>query len=189
MSLRIIGGAFKGRRIKAPKNQATRPALESLRESLFNICQMKVEGSFVLDLFAGSGSIGFEALSRGARSVVFVEKDRKAMKCIRENIDTLQVQDRAKTLFIDAFIAVEKLKSSFFDIICIDPPYDIITHEMKEGLLLQILNNDLLDNNGVVFFEERATSKADATQLVVEGFHRKSHRTFGSTHLSEYVRT
>ncbi len=189
MSLRIIGGALRGRRIKTPKNQATRPALESLRESLFNICQSMIEGASVLDLFAGSGSIGFEALSRGARSVVFVEKDRIAMKCISGNIKDLGVSKKAKLLFMDSFLAIQRLKGSHFDLICIDPPYDIINQEMKEGLLMQILDLELLGEKGTLFFEERVTPKQDLSSVEVEGFQVKSTRKFGSTSLTEYVRT
>lgn len=188
MSLRIIGGEFRGRKIKAPKNEATRPALESLRESLFNICQSMIEGASVLDLFAGSGSIGFEALSRGARSVTFIEKDRRALKAIYENIEHLKVEDRAKVIAIDAFIAINRLKGSLFDLICIDPPYDIINQEMKEGLLMQILDFDLLDENGILFFEERVTSKQKADAVQIDGLELKNSRHFGSTCLHQYIK-
>ena len=188
MSLRIIGGIFRGRRIKAPKNEATRPALESLRESMFNICQNRIQGATVLDLFAGSGAIGFEALSRGANSVIFVEKDRKAMRAISENIELLDVKTQAKLIPMDAFLVLPKLKSHFFDLICIDPPYDIVNQEMKEGLFMQILDLGLLHEKGVLFFEERVSAKQKAIPCEIEGLHLKSSRRFGSTSLEEYIR-
>lgn len=85
MTLRVIAGKYKGRSLKTPKATSTRPTQGMLREAVFNICQNEIEGAFFLDLFAGSGAMGFEAISRGAMKATLVEQNRQAQLCIKEN--------------------------------------------------------------------------------------------------------
>lgn len=124
--MRIIGGIFKGRKLKFPKRKTTRPTSSKVREALFNIIMSRVSDCVFVDLFAGSGAVGLEALSRGARFVIFIEKDVRACGIIKQNIKNLGI-DENKTLIIcdDAISGLKKLekKRYSFDIIFIDPPY------------------------------------------------------------------
>ncbi len=126
MIVRIIAGEFGGRKIDAPDRSSTHAMSERVRGALFNSLGDAVAGKRVLDAFAGSGSVGIEALSRGARSVVFVEKDRIASKIISKNITTLGVEDRAQVAHMSvsrwASTSYTK-KAEKFDIIFADPPY------------------------------------------------------------------
>jgi len=129
--LRITGGEFRGRNIQAPANLKTRPTQARLRQALFNSLQTSItDESRILDLFAGSGALGFEALSRGASFAVFVEEDRQAVKLIEKNAATLGVADRTKVI-CDSVANFRKLlpsikfdgKQAVFDLIFADPPY------------------------------------------------------------------
>ncbi len=148
MALRILSGAFKGRILKSPNEKTTRPTQGVLRSAVFNICQADLENATFLDLFAGSGAMGLEALSRGAKSSTFVEKDRKAAACIRENIALLGVSNRTEVFSLDALTALHKMTKPF-DIIYIDPPYDTNLFEIVETLLSRHLLSSWL------FIEER----------------------------------
>ncbi len=119
--IRIIAGKFKGRALDVPKKGA-RPTLGALREALFNIIQQEIEGATFLDLFAGAGSMGLEALSRGAKEVCFVEHDRKSCQVIKKNCAALGVGEEAQVFCADAFKALPKMKP--FDFIFADPPYE-----------------------------------------------------------------
>lgn len=125
--LRITGGEFRGRFIKTPKNENTRPTQARLRQALFNSIQMRVGRARVLDLFAGSGALGFEALSRGSESVVFVENARAPLHLIAGNAQELKVTDRVK-IISDEISETPGFWSKLtalgpFDIVLADPPY------------------------------------------------------------------
>lgn len=120
--MRIIAGEARGRRLFAPPGRDTRPTLDRVRESLFSILQSRLPGATVLDLFAGSGALAFEALSRGAKRAVLVDSDRCAQAAIRRNLEALGYADRATLLPMDWRRALERL-SGEFDLIFLDPPY------------------------------------------------------------------
>lgn len=165
MSLRILGGAFKGRILKSPNEKTTRPTQGVLRAAVFNICQAEIENATFLDLFAGSGSMGLEALSRGAKSATFVEKDKKAAACIRDNVSLLHMQEKSHIFSLDAKTVLNKMTEPF-DIIYIDPPYDTNVKELLEIILERNLLTSLL------FLEER----------------QKTHIQFESSFLTLYDR-
>lgn len=152
MSLRIIGGIFKNRPLKTPKGAQTRPSLAILRKAVFDILQGAIIDADVLDLFAGSGAIGIEAISRGAARATFVDKDPFALQCLRENLQQFQIENKTSILKSDAFRALEKMaaQNCLFDFIYIDPPY-ALSHLM----LLQFLDtHTLLKEGGFIFIEE-----------------------------------
>lgn len=124
--MRVIGGALRGRRLDAPEGASTRPTADRVREAIFSILQGEVEGAAVLDLFAGSGAMGLEALSRGAAHALFVDFDRGACAVIRANLESLGLEDRADIACTDTtkLIATEP-STGPFDLIFIDPPYRI----------------------------------------------------------------
>jgi 16S rRNA (guanine(966)-N(2))-methyltransferase RsmD len=122
--MRVIAGTCKGRRLVAPKGSRTRPALDRIKESVFSIL-FKVDAQTVLDLFAGSGSVGIEALSRGAAHATFVENDSAALRAITSNIISCGFEDRSTIMKQDVTRALNKLdkKKASFDLIFVDPPY------------------------------------------------------------------
>ena len=125
--MRIIAGDARGRIIETPSGFHTRPTLDRVRENLFNIIQNDVPGSCVLDLFAGSGALSFEALSRGARLAVLTDNDRDACTVQKKNIETLHFEDRTRQFRCDWHAAVQKLQEEgyIFDIVFLDPPYSM----------------------------------------------------------------
>jgi 16S rRNA (guanine966-N2)-methyltransferase len=121
--LRIIAGEFKGRRLKAPAGRAVRPTGDRVKEAWFSILQQSIPDARVLDLFAGSGALGFEALSRGAVSVDFVEQSRTSLTTIRDNAATLSVEARVTIHRSDAMGFAERLQPGAYDVAFADPPY------------------------------------------------------------------
>lgn len=121
--MRVVAGALGGRRLVAPEGTSTRPTTDRVREAVFNSLGSAglIEGALVADLFAGSGAVGIEALSRGAERCVFVERDRVALRALDENLDTLDLRDRSTVLAADANSAAATIDA---DIVFADPPYD-----------------------------------------------------------------
>ena len=123
MTIRIIAGEFGGRRIKTPGTDKVRPTADRVREAWFSILQGSIPGARVLDLFAGSGALGFEALSRGAVSVDFVEQHAASFAIIRDNAATLNVADQVTIHRTDAIRFAERLQPGAYDVAFADPPY------------------------------------------------------------------
>jgi 16S rRNA (guanine966-N2)-methyltransferase len=121
--IRIIAGEFKGRRLQTPAGDAVRPTADRVREAWFNILQQSIQGARVLDLFAGSGALGLEALSRAAATADFVEVRRTSLACLNENIATLGVDDRTTVHRADALRFAERLQPGQYDVAFADPPY------------------------------------------------------------------
>ena len=122
-TMRIISGQARGRKLKTLEGLDTRPTLDRTREALFNILQQRVRNARVLDLFAGSGALALEALSRGAGSAVLCDQSPAACGIIRENIALVRMEDRARLLCCEASQALERLVGEQFDLIFLDPPY------------------------------------------------------------------
>lgn len=123
--MRVIAGKARRLPLKTIEGLDTRPTTDRIKETLFNILQNDVPGSRFLDLFAGSGGIGIEALSRGAEAAVFVEQNRKAADCIRENLKTTRLEESAAVMVCDAVAALRQMegRQAPFDLVFMDPPY------------------------------------------------------------------
>ncbi len=180
--MRIIAGQFRHRALEAPKGPATRPTSGIVREAVFNICQGSVEGVDVLDLYAGSGAMGLEALSRGARSVTMVENDAHALRAIKKNIEALGVQQQAMVLSGDVFKSLSRIGKRF-GMIYADAPYDAI--QGRDKLILEIDKGLLLLPGGDFFLEE--ATKAKEPEVVLERLQLKSCRNYGRSQLRHYV--
>ena len=152
--MRIISGTARGRRLKEPANYDIRPTTDKVKESIFNIIQFEIEGRRVLDLFAGTGQLGLEALSRGAGSCVFVDESNAAIKIVGENIKTCGFEKQSQVLRSDALSAVARLGK--FDVILLDPPYDT---ELLNKVLAKIIEIDILKVNGIILCESRSEAK------------------------------
>ncbi len=161
--LRIIAGTYRGRRIEAPEGKDTRPTLDRVRENLFNMLQGQCPGARVLDLFAGSGALSLEALSRGAEAAVLCDHDRQAVRVIGQNIRTLRAEEKTRVLACDWQKAVSLLKTegARFDLIFLDPPYVLTDlREMTEALL------PLLDGEGMIVLEHRADAEISVSEAL-----------------------
>lgn len=121
--IRIIAGEFKGRRLKTPTSDRVRPTADRVREAWFSILQRMVRGAKVLDLYAGSGALGLEALSRGAASAEFVEVYRPSLAALRANIKSLDLTDRTVIYREDALKFAQRLQANQYDVAFADPPY------------------------------------------------------------------
>lgn len=121
--MRIISGTARGTKLYTLEGLATRPTLDRVKESIFNIIQGEIEGTQILDVFAGSGAIGLELLSRGAKRAVLCDKSKEAIQIIKKNIEKTHMQEKAEVYNLDFEQLIEKIKNQKFDIIYIDPPY------------------------------------------------------------------
>jgi 16S rRNA (guanine(966)-N(2))-methyltransferase RsmD len=150
--VRIIGGQGKGRRLRAPKGGATRPTGDRVKQTLFDILAPRIVSSRFLDVFAGAGGIGLEALSRGAARVVLVDNNRAAVEAIEANLEALKADGQAQVFRQDARVALAALGDSGvrFDVIYLDPPYD---SPLYEELLEQVGVTRLVKDDGVVIAE------------------------------------
>lgn len=160
--MRIIAGKFRSRILKSLKGQALRPTSDRLRETLFDVLANAVEGSRFLDIFAGTGAVGIEALSRGASSAVFIEKHRAAARIIRENLETLELTAIAQIFSDDATRTLEKLgaqppaSSAAFDLAFVDPPY---ASSEEYSQVLQLLGNSRILREGAIVVAEHHHKK------------------------------
>jgi 16S rRNA (guanine966-N2)-methyltransferase len=148
--VRVIAGRFKGRRLKTPEWEGLRPTSDKLRETLFNVLAPRIEGTRVLDAYAGTGALGLEALSRGAAQVTFVERDRRAAALIEENARVCGVKG-GYTIACNDFLHWRGGEAGSFDLVLLDPPYDV-------GSVRQVLERaaGLLSPDGLLVLE-RAT--------------------------------
>lgn len=183
MTLRILGGQYKGRIIRSPKGLTTRPTQGVVRQALFNICQASIRGARFLDLFAGSGAMGLEALSRGAAEAVLIERDREAARCIRENIALLQLKT-ATLLHMELQAALKFLtkKRALFDLIYIDPPYGE-PHLLIE-VLRQVERAEILAPESLLFIE----TSSQEEELIYESdrLKKRDERRFGIARLYQF---
>lgn len=150
--MRITGGVLSGRRLHVPDSADIRPMRDQVRTALFNILMDVVEDSVFLDLFAGTGSVGLEALSRGAQRAVFVDQGREALLLLRENIDELGVGDRAEIVTADVMEAITQLEQAneTFDLVFIGPPYGA---DLAHRTLTHLPESDLLNPDAIVVTE------------------------------------
>ena len=156
--MRVIAGACKGRVLKAPTWSGLRPTSDRLRETMFNVLAPRTRGARVLDVYAGTGAIGIEALSRGAASTVFVESDRRAQALIEENLARCGIADGCAIIRAPAARAYETLRRSPsfvpFDIVVLDPPYDQPAAQALTGV------DTLVASGGLVVFEHARRAPA-----------------------------
>ena len=177
MNLRIISGKFGGRTIQAPDGSGlTHPMSERVRGSLFNIINSRLNDADVLDAFAGSGSLGLESLSRGAKSATFVERDRIASKILLENIDKLKVGSSAISVQIGVSTWVEQNQDKQFNFIFVDPPYNDMQFSVVKKLGL------LLKSDGLMILSyPRKTVIPDFENMV-----KTDDRNYGTANLAFY---
>lgn len=152
INLRIIAGNAKGNRLMSPKTSKIRPTANRVKEAVFSMIEPVIMDSVVLDLFAGTGSLGLEALSRGARFATFVEKETGALKVLKANINITKFADKSEILFIDALTALHRFGEARrnFDLIFIDPPHG---ENLYGKTLFLISKYDIIDDKGYLIVE------------------------------------
>ncbi len=184
--MRVIAGDARGRRLSAPRGLATRPTLARVRESMFSRLSVRLDfdGLRVLDLFAGTGSLGIEALSRGAAHVTFVEAARPALTALRRNLEALGFAARARVLKSDVLRGLETLAAqrAQFDLVLLDPPY---RKGWGDIVLTRLMELSLLSGGAWVATEVSRLEAAPASQA---GLERVSLATLGDHQIALYQR-
>lgn len=163
--MRVIAGTARSLPLRTPEGMGTRPTTDRIKETLFNMLQPYVPGSVFVDLFSGSGAIGIEALSRGAKSAYFAENDRRVCAYIRENLNFTKLADRATVFTQDAVNAVEQIHEKEIDLIFMDPPYG---RDLERQVLKQLQNKSSVTENTLIVVE--ALLDTDFSYLEELGF-------------------
>lgn len=148
--MRVIAGEARSLPLKAPDGPGTRPTTDRIKETLFNMLQGDVQGCSFVDLFSGSGAVGIEALSRGAKKAYFAENESKALNCIQQNLSFTKLSDRAIVLKQDACSALNSIFEKEVDIIFMDPPYD---HEYEKNVLFALQNMRYVTEDTLIIVE------------------------------------
>lgn len=182
--MRIIAGTAKGKTIKCRKGTDTRPTMDRVKESLFSILMPYIEDSRVLDLFSGTGNIALEAISRGAKKAVMIEKDKEALRVIIENVNNLGFEDQCRAYKNDVERAVEILgkKREKFDIIFMDPPY---IEEVCTKVVKGVEKAGLLAEGGIIICEHHKYEDMGDT---IGEFKKIDERAYGKKTITFYSR-
>ena len=177
--MRVITGKARGVQLKTPDGMLTRPTADRVKEALFSIIQFELPGARVLDLFGGTGQLGIEALSRGAKSAVFVDQREEACRLIRENLKRTRLEGEGKVVRSDYLDYLKRCRESF-DIILLDPPYAEV---FLENALKCIAEIDILQSGGIIV-AERPVGKELPWEF--DGFTRSRDYKYGKTLLTIY---
>ncbi|MCM0648715.1 16S rRNA (guanine(966)-N(2))-methyltransferase RsmD [Clostridium swellfunianum] len=180
--MRIISGEAKGRKLLSPEGMGTRPTLDRVKQSIFNIIQHKTVGAKVIDVFAGTGSLGLEAVSRGAAECYLIDKGDSTFKFLKQNVENLIFSDRCTCINTDSYAALKEFgkKGLVFDLIFIDPPY---SKEMIPPAVEIISEKNLLSKDGLI------VSKIDSSEEIYTGNEKIElfdHRKYGNTTVCFY---
>ena len=162
--MRVIAGTARSLPLKTPEGMDTRPTTDRIKETLFNMLQTKIGGSVFVDMFSGSGGIGIEALSRGANKAYFIEYDKKALACIKDNLNFTKFNDRAMVINADACSAVDRITEEA-DIIFMDPPYE---SGLDVAVLRLLKNASCVTEDTLIIVE--ASLKRDVSEFEKCGF-------------------
>jgi 16S rRNA (guanine966-N2)-methyltransferase len=177
MGLRVISGNQRGRKLLTVKGMNTRPTADRMRESLFNILSSRVIGAHILDLFAGTGALGIEALSRGATSAVFIDREKTALSIIERNLEICGLGEQSRVLKWDIAINLKCVKERMpkFDIVFMDPPYD---KGFVQKALANLYQSSSVTNGSIVVVEHSPAEQVPENFL---GFEMTDQRRYGRT--------
>lgn len=175
--MRVIAGTAKRLQLKTVKGDNTRPTTDRIKETLFNMLQNDIEGCGFLDLFSGSGAIGIEALSRGAKEAVFVENNKEAINCIKENLIFTKLVNSGIVMSYDVMTAISMLegRNAKFDIVFMDPPYN---KEIEKEVLDRLKQSEIIDSDTMIIVEASLnTSFSYLRDMGYELFKEKKYKT------------
>jgi len=179
--VRIIGGKYKGHRLVSFNASHIRPTTDRVKESIFNILMSEVPGAHVLDLFSGTGNLGIESLSREAEDVCFVEKNKKSLKILKENLNKLKIKSNFEIYSEDVFSFLKKYSGKGFEVILIDPPFtEALGHSVMEALA----GSKVLKEGSVVAIE---TAKKEKIEESYQQLSLHKRKEFGDKILSIFV--
>lgn len=180
--LRVVAGDYKGRQLKAVPGVTTRPTTDKVKEAIFNMVGPYFEGGTALDLFAGSGGLGIEALSRGMDHCIFVDREAKAIQTIHKNLELCRAENRSEVYRNDAERALKPIikRDVQFSLIFLDPPYK---QQKLEALINTIDDNNLLNKDGYIVTEHGSDIKLD---LEIGQFVQCKHETYGMSSITIY---
>lgn len=190
--MRVVAGEAKGRKLKAPDTLGTRPIIDRVKTALFDILSPRIEDTRFLDLFGGTGSVGIEALSRGAAHATFIEMNYKVLKLLRENLQTTGLADRAETLHADAFKFLQQQNDPAQS--ARKPPYDIIyvappQYQKMAARALELLDGSpLVAENGLVIIQIHPKERPDIAAIQCSHLTLADERRYGSTLLQFQTR-
>jgi 16S rRNA (guanine966-N2)-methyltransferase len=187
MTLKILAGEFGGRLLKAPKGTQTRPTTAILRKAVFDILQPKIQGAVFLDLFSGSGAMGIEALSRGARQAIFIDSHRDAIHALKQNLSLLKIEAKAHVIQNDVYKALTKLQEMNIgcDIIYADPPYD--KPKLYTELLKFFEKSSLLVSQGLLLLESPSPSPLENLPFALKHLKPMPMRKYGASELHQFI--
>ena len=177
--MRVITGSARGISLKTPNGMLTRPTADRVKEALFSIIQFEIPGARVLDLFGGTGQLGIEALSRGAKSAVFVDSSKEACGLIRENLKRTKLETQGSVVQSDYLSYLSRCRETF-DLILLDPPYAEVFLEKSLKLITEI---DILQSGGIII-TERPFGKD--LPWIFPGYTRSKDYQYGKTVLTIY---
>ena len=177
--MRVISGIARGTKIKSIDSMSTRPTLDRVKEALFNILQNYIKNAIVLDLFAGSGALGIEALSRGAKRAYFCDINKEAIKVIKENLEKTRLIEKSVIYNEDFISAIKKIKEPL-SIVFLDPPYklDLAVKSIKE-----LQKNKLLTNNSIIIIETDELNRDIEELQKIENLEIIDNRKYGRANL------
>lgn len=177
--MRVVGGKYRGKKLLSPLDEKTRPTLDKTRESIFNIISTKVIDSTVLDLFAGSGAFGIEAVSRGASKVCLNDIHNQAIKVIKENVNSLKDLTSEVNITNKDYLSFLKDNKEVFDVVFLDPPYSM---KVIDEIIKYMIDNKMISSTGVFIAE---TVKEDVINIEYE-FSKVKEYVYGKSKLTVY---
>jgi 16S rRNA (guanine(966)-N(2))-methyltransferase RsmD len=179
--VRIISGEHKGRRLAGGKKTRVRPTSDRVKESIFNVLRGEVAGKSVLDLFAGAGGLGMEALSRGAESVTFVDASSQSISILKKNVKNLNLESKSTILRLDGLKALKKLKLNF-QMVFADPPY---LKGFVQKVIDSIAQSEVLERDGILILEHH---KKETFSVPEERLSVLKQKKFGDTVISFFLK-
>lgn len=184
--MRVISGSARGRKLKSPKSSETRPIMDRVKTALFDILAPDIVGMRVLDLFAGTGAVGIEALSRGAESATFIERSPEAWRLVRDNLTLTHLSDRAEVVRADAFTFLTQAAAANrrFDLVYVAPPQYA---GIAARALAQLDTTPLTDLDGLVIVQIDPQERGELDALPLQRLRRYDERRYGSTLLLFYT--
>ena len=180
--MRVISGTLKGKNIEGYNINGTRPTMDRVKESVFSTIQDSIKNSVVLDLFAGSGQLGIEAISNGSKLCYFIDNNKEAINTIKKNIELLKIKDKSIVLNYDYKKSLNYFKDNNikFNIIFVDPPYD---YDVLDKVISKILEYNLLEKKGILIIEHTKEIKGNYKDLYLY-----KTKKYGYKYINIYIR-
>lgn len=183
--MRIVSGIYKGHTIKAPQGQDTRPTTDRVRESIISSIISRtgeLNELYIVDVFAGSGALGLECISRGAKYCTFCDLSKQATNIIKSNISSLKIDNsEAKAISVDIFRSGIPRAMHPYDVVLLDPPYKIGADEVFT-IISSAIEKQIIDTDALIVYEYSSTSNLEVASVIEEkGYTVLSHKTYGST--------